>query len=158
MPQPPKSSKHFTIKGHLLNKLLHSSTTKRPASFLQIATSQELAQNAENNRDQANIIVEELHKLWREIKANPGIVEEERAKRNLLADQPKEILDEVVPFYIEAAKEGVYAPLEDAAAVAKTDFQFYTEAGQLEGPADGLKVEDFWDLGPLEAAKKALGG
>ena len=111
-----------------------------------------------DNRDQANIIVEELHKLWREIKANPGIVEEERAKRNLLADQPKEILDEVVPFYIEAAKEGVYAPLEDAAAVAKTDFLFYTEAGQLEGPADGLKVEDYWDLGPLEAAKKALGG
>jgi len=111
-----------------------------------------------DNRDQANIIVEELHKLWREIKANPGIVEEERAKRNLLADQPKEILDEVVPFYIEAAKEGVYAPLEDASAVAKTDFQFYTEAGQLEGPADGLKVEDYWDLGPLEAAKKALGG
>jgi NitT/TauT family transport system substrate-binding protein len=111
-----------------------------------------------DNREQANIIVEELHKLWREMKANPGIVEEERAKRNLLADQPKEILDEVVPFYIEATKEGVYAPLEDAAAIAKIDFQFYTEAGQLEGPAEGLKVEDFWDLGPIEAAKKALGG
>ena len=110
------------------------------------------------NREQANIIVEELHKLWREIKTNPGIIEEERAKRKLLADQPKEVLDEVVPFYNEASKEGVYAPLEDATAVAKTDFQFYTEAGQLQGPADTLKVEDFWDLGPLEAAKKALGG
>jgi NitT/TauT family transport system substrate-binding protein len=111
-----------------------------------------------DNREQANIIVEELHKLWREMKANPGIIEQERAKRNLLADQPKEVLDEVVPFYTEAAKEGIYAPLEDPAAVAKVDFQFYTEAGQMEGPADSLKVEDFWDLGPLEAAKKALGG
>jgi NitT/TauT family transport system substrate-binding protein len=109
------------------------------------------------NREQANIIVAELHKLWREMKANPGIIEQERAKRNLLSDQPKEVLDEVVPFYTEATKEGVYAPLEDAAAVAKVDFQFYTEAGQMEGPADALKVEDFWDLGPLEAAKKELG-
>jgi NitT/TauT family transport system substrate-binding protein len=76
----------------------------------------------------------------------------------LLADQPKEILDEVVPFYTEAAKEGLYAPMEDPAAVAKSDFDFYVEAGQLQGPADTLKVEDFWDLGPLEAAKKKLGG
>ncbi len=65
------------------------------------------------NRDQANIIVEELHKLWREMKTNPGIIEQERAKRNLLADQPQEVRDEVVPFYTEATKEGVYAPLED---------------------------------------------
>ena len=32
-------------------------------------------------------------------------------------------------------------------SVAKADFVFYVEAGQLEGPADRLKVEDFWDLG-----------
>jgi NitT/TauT family transport system substrate-binding protein len=111
-----------------------------------------------DNREQANIIVEELHKLWREMKADPGVIEVERAKRNLLSDQPKEVLDEVVPFYAEAVKEGVFAPLEDPAAVAKVDFSFYTEAGQLEGPAENLKVEDFWDLGPLDAAKKALGG
>ncbi len=111
-----------------------------------------------DNREQANIIVEELHKLWREMKADPGVIEAERAKRNLLSDQPKEVLDEVGPFYAEAVKEGVFAPLEDPAAVAKVDFSFYTEAGQLEGPAENLKVEDFWDLGPLEAAKKALGG
>ncbi len=82
---------------------------------------------------QANIIVEELLKLWREMKANPGIIETERAKRNLLADQPKEVLAEVVPFYTEATKEGVYAPLEKPADVAKADFLFYTEAGQLTG-------------------------
>ena len=70
----------------------------------------------------------------------------------------KEVLDEVVPFYTEATKEGVYAPLENAADVAKVDFLFYTEAGMMEGAADTLKVEDYWDLGPLEAAKKKLGG
>lgn len=111
-----------------------------------------------DNRETANIIVEELHKLWREMKANPAIIETERAKRNLIADQPKEVLDEVVPFYTEATKEGVYAPLENPADVAKVDFLFYTEAGMMEGSVEALKVEDFWDLGPLEAAKKNLGG
>ena len=111
-----------------------------------------------DNRETANIIVEELHKLWREMKANPAIIETERAKRNLIADQPKEVLDEVVPFYTEATKEGVYAPLENVDDVAKVDFLFYTEAGMMEGSAETLKIEDFWDLGPLEAAKKNLGG
>jgi len=111
-----------------------------------------------DHQNEANIIVEELLKLWREMKANPEIVEVERAKRNLLSDQPKEIIAEVIPFYIEAMKEGVYAPPDDANAMAKADFDFYTEAGQLAGPAENLKVEEFWDFGPLENAKKALGG
>jgi NitT/TauT family transport system substrate-binding protein len=111
-----------------------------------------------DNGEQANVVVEELLKLWREMKASPQIIEEERVKRNLLADQPKEILDEVVPFYTEATKEGVYAPLEDGPAAAKSDLIFYTEAGQLEGNAGDLKIEDFWDFGPLENAKQKLGG
>jgi NitT/TauT family transport system substrate-binding protein len=111
-----------------------------------------------DNRETANILVEELHRLWREMKANPEIIETERAKRNLLADQPKELIAEVVPFYTEATKAGVYAPLENPAEVAKVDFLFYTEAGMMEGSPDTLKVEEFWDLGPLEAAKKKLGG
>lgn len=108
--------------------------------------------------EQAAIIVEELLKLWREMKANPDVIEAERVKRNLLADQPKEVLDEVKPFYVEAVKEGVYAPMDDPTAVAKADFEFYTAAGQLQGDAATLKVEEFWDFGPLEAAKQKLGG
>ena len=90
---------------------------------------------AEGQSRTANIIVEELHKLWREMKADPGIIEEERAKRNLLSDQPKEVLDEVGPFYTEATKEGVYAPLEDPADVAKVDFVLHRGRPD-EGPAD----------------------
>lgn len=112
----------------------------------------------DKNREQANIIVEELLKLYREMKDKPTIIEEERVKRNLLADQPKEVLDEVVPFYTEAVKEGVYVPLEDVNAVAQSDFQFYVEAGQLKGTPGDFKVDQYWDTGPLEAAKKKLGG
>lgn len=111
----------------------------------------------DNNTEQVNIVVEELLKLWHEMKDNPAIVEEERAKRNLLADQPKEILAEVVPFYTEGAKEGLFDPAGGGMSAAKADFAFYTEAGQLQGPAESLKVEEYWNLEPLNAAKKKLG-
>jgi NitT/TauT family transport system substrate-binding protein len=103
------------------------------------------------------IVVEELLKLWDEMTKNPAIIEEERAKRNLLADQPKEILDEVVPFYTEGVKEGLFSPTGGGMEAAKADFEFYTEAGQMTGPAESLAVEEFWDLGPLNTAKKNLG-
>lgn len=63
-----------------------------------------------------------------------------------------------MPFYTEAMKEGVYHPSGGGAEAAAADFEFYTEAGQLEDAAGDIKVEDFWDLGPLERAQKKLGG
>ena len=87
---------------------------------------------------------------------NPAIVEEERAARGLLADQPQEILDEVVPFYTEGIAAGLFDPEGGGEAAARADFEFYTEAGQLTGPASELRVEDFWDLGPLQRAAKNL--
>src|SRR5262249_40151461 len=44
---------------------------------------------------EVDIVVEELLKLWREMAKDPGIVEAERAKRNLLKDLPKEIVSGV---------------------------------------------------------------
>jgi len=111
----------------------------------------------DNNREQANLLVEELLKLWREMNENPAIVEEERAARNLLADQPQEILAEVTGFYTEGTEAGLFDPNGGGEAAAMLDFDFYTQAGQIEG-GTSLMVEDYWDLGPLEAAKQALGG
>ena len=108
--------------------------------------------------EQVGIIVEELLRLWREMRDNPVIVEEERAKRDLLSDQPQEILDEVVGFYTEGAEAGLFDPNGGGADAATADFDFYTEAGQMQGPASDLKVEEFWELGPLDAAKEKLGG
>ena len=93
------------------------------------------------------------------MKANPAIIEEERAKRNLLADQPKEVLDEVVPFYTEAVKEGVYAPLEDVNAVAKVRLRVLHRGGPAQGPAGDLKVEEYLGYrARLRRRKKKLGG
>jgi len=112
----------------------------------------------DENQEQVSIVVEELLRLWREMNENPAIVEEERAKRNLLADQPQEILDEVTGFYTEGIKEGLFDPNGGGAEAAQADFDFYTEAGQMQGPASELKVEDYWDLRPLDAASKSIGG
>lgn len=110
------------------------------------------------NRAQVDIVVEELLKLWREMNKDPAVVERERAKRGLLADLPKEVLSEVTKFYTEGTAAGLYNPVGGGEAVARGDFDFYTAAGQMQGPADGLAVGDYWDLRPLEAAKKKLGG
>ena len=37
-------------------------------------------------------------------------------------------------------------------AAAQDDFDFYSLAGQIEGDPATLKVEDFWDFGPLDRA------
>lgn len=109
------------------------------------------------NEQQVDVIVTEFLRLWQEMAANPAVVEQERAKRKLMADQPKEVLEGITKFYTMATKEGVYAPAGGSPEVARADFEFYTEAGQLQGPAAELKVEDFWYLAPLERARKALG-
>lgn len=111
----------------------------------------------EANMETATILVEELLKLWREMNENPGIIEEERAARNLLADQP-EAIEEVPDYYEEGVEAGIWNPEGATEELARGDLDFYVDAGQLEGPAADLKVEDFWDLRPIEAAKKNLGG
>jgi len=110
------------------------------------------------NRESAVIVVEELVKLWKEMNENPGIIEEERAKRGLLADQPAEVIEEVPEYYEEGVEAGIWNPEGASAAMATGDFAFYVDAGQLEGPADSLKVEDFWDLSIIEEAKQNVGG
>ena len=106
----------------------------------------------EKNAKQVDIIVEELLKLWREMKDNPAIIEEERAKRNLMADQPKEVLDEVMPFYTEAVEGRRLCAARGCERRGRRPTSSSTsEAGQMQGPAGDLKVEDFWYLAPLEA-------
>jgi NitT/TauT family transport system substrate-binding protein len=109
------------------------------------------------NRAKVDIIVEELLKFWQEMAKDPSVVDAERKKRNLMADLPKQVLDGITPFYVEAIKEGVYDRRGGGLEAAKVDFEFYVEAGQMQGPLEAIKAEDFWDFGPLDAARKKLG-
>jgi NitT/TauT family transport system substrate-binding protein len=108
------------------------------------------------NMDTVAILMEELVRIRKEMIADPSIMEKERKARNLLSDLPKEILDEVDPYFKEAVEGGQFDP-EGGLNSAKADFEFYVKAGQMEGPADSLKVEDYWYLEPLKAALKKVG-
>ncbi|MEW6673282.1 MAG: ABC transporter substrate-binding protein [Thermodesulfobacteriota bacterium] len=103
------------------------------------------------NEKTVMILVEELVRTWQDMIKDPTIMDKERKKRNLLSDLPKELLADVDKFYKEAVDGGLYDP-KGGLNAAKADFEFYVGAGQLKGPADSLKVEDYWYLAPLQAA------
>lgn len=109
------------------------------------------------NPDKLDIIVEEFVRLWAQMGKDPGVIEQERAKRGLLKDLPKEVVAETTKFYTQGIKAGLFNPKAGGIDAVKADFEFYAEAGQLKGPASSLKVEDFWYLAPYEKAIKKLG-
>src|SRR5918997_632573 len=53
----------------------------------------------EKNTQKADIIVEEFARFWQEMAKNPAVVDQERVKRGLLKDLPKELLSDVTKFY-----------------------------------------------------------
>ena len=109
----------------------------------------------EKNAQKVDLLVEEFVRLWGEMAKNPGIIEQERAKRGLLKGLPKEVVEGTPKFYAAAVKAGVYK--SGGSDAAKADLEFYTEAGQLQGPLESLKLEDFWYLAPFDRAAKKLG-
>lgn len=109
------------------------------------------------NEAKVDIIVAEFYKLWNEMQTNPGVIDQERVKFRLMMDQPREVQAKVTDFYTVGTKEGIFSPLGGNADVVKGDFEFYVEAGQMQGPVDTLKVEDFWYLSPLDKARRAAG-
>jgi len=109
------------------------------------------------NKESVAILVEELLRTWQEMTKDPTIIDKERKARNLLSDLPKELLQEVDAYYVEAVEGGLYDPVGGGVEAAKADFAFYVDAGQMVGPAADLKVEDYWYLEPLDAAKAKLG-
>ncbi len=109
------------------------------------------------NAEAVDLLVEELLTVWREVNQDPQYVIAQREKYGLLPDLPAELEGEILPYYQEAKATGAFPDNGGGAAAVKDDFDFYTIAGQLEGDPAELKVEDFWDLDPLERALDQLG-
>jgi NitT/TauT family transport system substrate-binding protein len=110
-------------------------------------------------REQAAVdaLVESLLTTWREINDNPGFVVELRKRYHLLTDLPADLEPEIEPYYVESVAAGALPENGGSEAAVKDDFDFYGVAGQLEGDPASLKVEDFWDFGPLNRALDKLG-
>jgi NitT/TauT family transport system substrate-binding protein len=101
------------------------------------------------------VLVEELLRTWKDVADNPAIVGELREKYGLLPDLPAQALAEAVPYFEEAAANGVY-PLDGGEPQnARDDIAFLAAAGQVEGDPSAIDPADYWDFTALEAAKAA---
>ena len=110
----------------------------------------------EQNEKSVQVLLEEILTVWRSIKKDPAFVEAERKRLKLLKDLPAELEKELLPYYKQAAGEGLFTQDCGGEAAAQDDFEFYGAAGQLKGDPASLKVEDFWSLEPAKAAAAAV--
>lgn len=138
---------------------------KAPGKFIFLplddvsATDEALFANTEflkKNPEGVATLVEAILTTWRDVAADPKSVAALREKYNLLPDATPDMLADIEPYFTEAAALGM--PLNGGGEeAAKDDFEFYTVSGALEGKAGDLKVEDFWELAPLNAAIAKIG-
>jgi NitT/TauT family transport system substrate-binding protein len=112
----------------------------------------------EQNSESVQVLLEELLTTYRSIVEDPQFVQQERERLGLLKDLPPELDKELVPYYEQAAEEGLFPDDCGGAPAAKEDFEFYGSAGQLKGDPAELKVEDFWSLDQLNTAVKSVEG
>jgi NitT/TauT family transport system substrate-binding protein len=104
----------------------------------------------DKNQAAVAIFLEELIKVNRAINGNPKWVLDERKRLGLLKELPAKMEDEILPFFQEAAQNGVFPNDGGGEGAAKNDLEFYSLSGALKG--ENLKVEDFWHFAPLKAA------
>jgi NitT/TauT family transport system substrate-binding protein len=102
------------------------------------------------------ILLEELMRSAREINADPTLPAKLREEMGLLPDLPKELVDEITPYFETAVKQGMFAEDGGGLPVALGDFEFLTASGGLQGPSSDLNPDNFWNFELLDKAKAAL--
>jgi NitT/TauT family transport system substrate-binding protein len=110
----------------------------------------------EQNQESVQVLLEEILKVWQSIDENPEFVQEERERLGLLPNLPAELEKELLPYYEQAADEGLFTQDCGGEPAAKEDFEFYNAAGQLKGDPADLKVEDFWSLDQTDKAVSSV--
>src|ERR687894_1927200 len=110
------------------------------------------------NEKTVQILLEETLTVWRKIDEDPSYVMKERERLGLLADLPPEQEEEILPYYKQAAEEGLFTQDCGGREAAQEDLEFYKTAGQIQGDPETLKVEDFWYLDPLQKAVQNVEG
>ncbi|SFR46921.1 ABC transporter substrate-binding protein [Litoreibacter janthinus] len=108
----------------------------------------------QENEAQVDIFVKALVSVWQDMHKDPTIVRRETNPDGPIGQLPKEILDELDGFYADAVAGGLYDPNGGGRKAAMADMEWYSAAGQLDGDASTLNIEDFWYLAPLDAASK----
>ncbi|NNE87405.1 MAG: ABC transporter substrate-binding protein [Silicimonas sp.] len=106
----------------------------------------------QNNAEDVQIFVDALVSTWQDMHEDPTIIRRETNPDGPIGQLPAEILAELDGFYADAVEAGLYSPNGGGRTAAQADMEWYSAAGQLEGDASTLNIEDFWYLAPLDAA------
>ncbi len=106
------------------------------------------------NEADVQIFVDALLSVYRDMTADPTVISRETDPNGPIGQLPKEVLDSLDRFYVDAVEGGLYDPNGGGRKAAAADMDWYSRAGQLTGDPATLKIEDFWYLKPLDAAKQ----
>lgn len=106
------------------------------------------------NEEAVNTFVDALQSTWADMSKDPTIIRRETSADGPIGQLPAEVLDGIDGFYKDAVAGGLYDPNGGGREAAKADMEWYTAAGQLEGDAATLNIDDFWYFAPLDAAVK----
>ena len=107
-----------------------------------------------NNEADVDIFVSALLSVWRDMHEDPTIIRRETNPDGPIGQLPPEILAELDGFYADAVEGGLYDAAGGGRKAAQADMEWYSAAGQLEGSASDLNIEDFWYLTPLDKASQ----
>ena len=106
----------------------------------------------QENEADVDIFVKALLSVWQDMAADPTIIRRETNPDGPIGQLPAEILAELDGFYADAVAGGLYDPNGGGRKAAMADMEWYSAAGQLDGDASSLNIEDFWYLKPLDSA------
>ena len=107
-----------------------------------------------NNEKDVDIFVTALLSVWQDLHKDPTMIRRETNPDGPIGQLPSEILAELDGFYTDAVAGGLYDPNGGGRKAANADMEWYSAAGQLEGNASDLNIEDFWYLAPLDKASQ----
>jgi NitT/TauT family transport system substrate-binding protein len=111
----------------------------------------------ESHGEELGVLIDSFLHVYRRVAADPHYALEERARLGLLPELPADMDAAVAKYMIDGAADGIFPPNLGGRAAAEQDVRFFAAGGQIAGDPAALKIEDFWELGPLEAALARLG-
>lgn len=109
------------------------------------------------NQDVIQVLLEEILKATRAVNADYRVADRERERLGLLKDLPPKMIEETNPYFEQAVAAGLFPNDGGGESAARADLEFLILAGRLQGKASDMNLADFWDFGPLEKARAALG-
>lgn len=106
-----------------------------------------------NSKD-VDIFVGALVSVYQDMMKDPTIISRETNPDGPIGQLPKEVLGNLDQFYTDAVAGGLYDANGGGMKAAKADMEWYSKAGQLQGDATSLNINDFWYMEPLNKAAK----